>query len=402
MSGAYTQWGIVSSGEGGGRIASTFLSREESPGIDDRVTLLNTNRADMENLMQDADILEEYGDHITIFGPRRGVGNDFAKGEKMAEEHFDVIYDAVTERMLGADALLHVTTLGGGTGNGSIPYLIEQLSTGSNVEGERPEWVQSAVNMAFAAWPYEHEPSQQQFNAIMGLSRLLMRRDVTQNADAVLLASNTHIEKGDDSTDQYDAVNERIVTAIDLLISAGRNAERVIDAEDYIAQPSNIGVYHFTPGVATDLHYDMLDYEIMFDRAADQSFVPMDASTSRAAFAVVRAPAHLVESGEVTKSGVENAFGRWKRDKGISSAKGLSTVTLKPGRGNNVDVLLLLGGFDLNPLLDQSWAEYEETKRQFEQARKLQNDSEAAISMNEIEQLEENLTRYLEVNGSGR
>lgn len=391
----FTRWGVISSGEGGGRIAAQLLAREDNPGIDDRIALLNTNRADILNTIERAS-LEDTSEFTTVFGSKRGVGNNFIAGEQCAREDLDLIVGDIQERMTGADAFMHMTTLGGGTGNGSIPYLIEQLSGGSDASNLRP-WMDSVVHVALAAWPYYDEPAQRQFNAVMGLSRLLMKRNGEQNADMVLLASNSHLN--DDGTQgSYDEVNDRIVTAIDLFISAGREARGVIDVEDYVAQPSNIGAYHFTPAVATGLNGRMLEYELMFDRAAEQTFVPMDVTTSRAAYAVVRAPEQLIESGDITETGVQSAFGEWKRDNDIGGAVGMTTLTPKQTRGNDVDVLVLLGGFDLNPLLDHSRDAFETHKQNVEAARQLGNTPEDSISEAHVADLSENLERYVSIN----
>lgn len=391
----FTRWGVISSGEGGGRIAAELLAREDNPGIDDRIALLNTNRADILNTIERAS-LDDTSEYTTVFGSKRGVGNNFIAGEQCAREDLDLVVGDIQERMTGADAFMHMTTLGGGTGNGSIPYLIEQLAGGADASNLRP-WMDSVVHVALAAWPYYDEPAQRQFNAVMGLSRLLMRRDGQQNADMVLLASNSHLN--DDGTQgSYDEVNDRIVTAIDLFISAGREARGVIDVEDYVAQPSNIGAYHFTPAVATGLNGRMLEYELMFDRAAEQTFVPMDVTTSRAAYAVVRAPEQLIESGEITETGVQSAFGEWKRDNDIGGAVGMTTLTPKQSRGNDVDVLVLLGGFDLNPLLDHSRDAFETHKQNVEAARQLGNTPEDSISEAHVADLSENLERYVSIN----
>ncbi|WP_435129036.1 hypothetical protein [Halobaculum sp. D14] len=395
---SFTRWALISSGEGGGRIAAEFLARNENPGIEDRILILNTNRADIRNTMDHAGLEDALDDDPgVVFGSKRGVGNNFLAGEECAREDVSKIIDNVDDFTIGSDAFVYLTTLGGGTGSGSIPYLIRQISQDSDVE--LPGWLDNdtLVNVAFAAWPYYDEPAQRQFNAICGLSRLLMDRDGSQNADMVLLAANSHLDN-DDGVGSYGTVNERIVTAIDLLISAGREARGVIDVEDYVAKPSEIGAYHFTPAVATGLNGKMIEYELMFDRAADQTFVPMDVSTSRAAYAVVRAPEHLIESGEVTETGVQSAFSTWKRKNDIGGAVGMTTLTPKEGRGNDVDVLLLLGGFDLNPLLDHARDAFEEHKDNIEVARQLGNGAENAISEAHLADLEENLDRYVSLN----
>jgi hypothetical protein len=212
----------------------------------------------------------------------------------------------------------------------------------------------------------------------------------------VLLAANSHIE-GDDTvggSGEYELVNERIVEAVDLLISAGRETQRVIDVEDYVAQPSNISGYHFTPAVTTDENYQIRSLEHMFDRASEATYVPMDVETCRAAYAIVRAPEHLV-GDELTTNDVKQAFDSWKRKHGLTGTVGMETLTPKRATGNGVDVLLLLGGFDLNPLVDHAWDQYESHRENLAAGRRLGNER---IPKGALDTIEENLRQYMKVN----
>lgn len=392
----YTRWGIVASGEGGNRVAAELLSREDNPGIGKRITLLNTNRADVRNTIESAAIAGEPDEHIRIFGSKRGVGNDFLAGEAQARQYIDQIAGQIDSSMLDADALLYLSTLGGGTGNGSVPYVIRQFSgNGGDLDvADFGPWARDGKHLALAIWPYYHEPDQRQFNAVCGLSRLLMTEDQSQNADMTLLVSNSHLDSDAARGGSYDVVNRRIVEATDLMIGAGRETQGVIDVEDYVAQPSSINVYHFTPAVATGLNGQMLEWELLFDKAADNAYVPMDPSTSEAAFAVVRAPERMVERGEVSETAMQRAFSDWKRDNGIGGV-GYTTLIPTDRRGNEVDVLLLLGGFDLNPLVDHAREGFERHKENLERSRQLGGDD--GPDLKRIDTFEQNLETYVEL-----
>lgn len=402
----YTKWAVIGAGEGGNRIAARMYANELS-GIDERVVLVNTARRDVrqavnrirEELPDDGERLE---DQAAIFGPTQGVGNDFESGRQAAAEDFNQIVGGITDGAgpragTPADAFIHVTTLGGGTGNGSTPYVVEQLSSG-NTGSDDTGWLDGAVNVSMGVWPYYDEPTQRHFNAICGLSRLLCKSDGTQNADMVLLGSNSYIASGgsDDGTRNEDdnrTVNEQLATAIDLMIGAGREVDGgVIDVEDYVRIPSQIGAYHFTPGVTTGQDGAITELEFMFDEAADNAFVPMDVETTRVAYAIVRVPRRLIGDREFTSTGVETAFKDWKRTKGIGGIQGMSTLTVKEGGRNEVDVLLLLGGFDLNELLDHSWEQFEQHKENLDAGRRLGN---VTLSRQQMDQIETNLTDYL-------
>ncbi|WP_459877508.1 FtsZ/tubulin family protein [Halorubrum gandharaense] len=392
----FTRWAVIASGEGGGRIASRFFSRRENPGVEERIVVMNTNRTDIGNTIQRLEGKlgnASFEDHVVTFGDDEGAGNVFADGEDLARGDFDKIIGSINNIVETGDAFMHVATLGGGTGNGSIPYVIRKLNEGVD-SPEYEDWMNDVIHAAMGVWPYEDEPPQQQFNAVCGLSRLLRRPDGTQNADMVLLGANSHIaqlEEQDEANGRpNDAVNERLIEAFDLMISAGRETRGVIDVQDYISVPSQIGAYHFTPAVATEMNANVYDLEYMFDMAAENAFVPLDVGTTKAAYAIVRVP-RTMDEDEYTESEVNSVFESWKRKKGID-APGMSTVSIKDGSRNQVDVLILLGGFDLDPLLDQSWSDYETHKGRLDRGRRLGNTS---ISAEQMQRIEDNLKEYM-------
>jgi cell division GTPase FtsZ len=394
--GQYTRWAVIASGEGGGRIASQFFSRSENPGIEDRILVMNTNRNDIRNTVDriDAAITDDddiENTHALEFGEKQGAGNSYYDGREGAEQDLDRITNRVKRVFGTADAFLHVATLGGGTGNGSIPYVIDQFKNGLSV-GESEPWMDSVIHVAMAVWPFYWEPDQRHFNAVCGLSRLLKVLDGGQNADMVLLAANSQLDD-DGGRQDYDRVNELIIEAIDLMIGAGRETHGVIDIEDYVTIPSRYGSYHFTPAVATEMDGNIYELEYMFDKAAENPFVPMDVSTSQIVFPVVRAPENMIENGDITEPDVYRTFNEWQ-DKHDLSIAGQASLTPKRGRGSDVDVLLLLGGFDLTPLLDHSLTQHEQVTKNLARG----GANEEGLSERELQQVMNNLDDYREHN----
>lgn len=396
----YTRWTVIASGEGAGRIASEFFVRRDNPGIEDRVVIMNTNGSDLRNTLEQMESsrgTSEMEEHAIEFGTDAGAGNDFTDGQRLLKEDLDRIVAGIEDTVDSTDAFMHMTTLGGGTGNGSIPFLIRKLKEGLPYD-DYSNWMGEAIHASLGVWPYADEPPQQHFNAICGLSRLLRNPDGTQNADMVILGDNTHIaemEQDDPTRRPNEVVNNRLVNAFDLMIGAGREATGVIDVQDYVTVPSRIGAYHFTPAVAMGMNSQIYDLEFMFDQAAENAFVPMDASTTRAAFAIVRVPRSLYDSAGFTRHEVDATFSEWKQRRDID-APGMSTVAPKEDGRTEVDVLLLLGGFDLDPLLDRSRDDFEKHKDRLSRGRQLGND---AISSERMRQIEENLDEYLRLLG---
>lgn len=399
----FTRWSVVASGEGGGRIASQFFSRAENPGIDGRILVMNTNRSDLRNTINR---LKEHAgtasDEETLmqenaleFGSQQGAGNFFPNGEQCAREDLGRVVGRIEDEMSGSDAFMHIATLGGGTGNGSIPYVIEQFKNGlPDAEMDARAWIDSVIHTAFGVWPYYYEQPQRHFNAVCGLSRLLRTGDNAQNADMVLLAANSHLEQvSGDSSDQYDSINEAIIQAIDLMIGAGRETRSVIDIKDYVTIPSQMDAYHFTPAVATGVDGSIFELEYILEQATENTFVPMSIDTTQAAYAIVQAPESMIDSGEITEPDVYDGFRSWTDNHGINVA-GQASLTPKRGKGTDVDVLLLLGGFDLNPLLDHSWDNFEMLRDSLAGP----GDSGTNLTHTELDRVVSNLKEYVDQN----
>ena len=401
----FTRWSVIASGEGGGRIASQFFERTENPGIDDRVLVMNTNRADLRNTINrmgsnlgpnqsEDDLMQQ---HALDFGSQQGAGNFFPNGAACAKEDMDRIVDRIQDNFGHVDAFMHIATLGGGTGNGSIPYVIEQFQDGLNDledDGAYQAWMDSVIHTAFGVWPYYYEQPQRHFNAVCGLSRLLKCQDGRQNADMVLLASNSHLDDSETGAgSEYESINGAIIAATDMMIGAGRETQSVIDVKDYVTIPSQMDAYHFTPALATDLDGSIYELEYMFEQAAQNTYVPMDVGTTTAAYAIVRAPEEMIDNGAITEPEVYNAYREWTAERDITVA-GQASLTPKRGRGTDVDILLLLGGFDLNPLLDHSWDQFDMLADSLASS----DGSDGDLSQRELDRIVDNLEAYVEKN----
>jgi hypothetical protein len=407
---AYTTLGIIAVGQGGGNIAIQFLTRKDNPGIDERVVLVNTNDTDImrnidrneSDLAIDRETLSR--EHVETFGGASvGVGNDFFEGERLAEEDFETIFRPINNKISGSEALMYSVALGGGSGNGSVPYIIDQLSQGPDggkTADMNAAWLDGITQFALAAWPFDYESAQRHYNAICGLSRLLMREDGEPNADMTILASNTRLKElalqddeddvrqdsRGDYVDDKTLVNERIIDAIDLFISAGRLSESTIDVKDYVEKPQLHGAYHGTFGTAMEKPTG-LDIDLAIESAVENAFVPLDPSTAKAAYVIVRAPERKMQSGEVTMGRVGEGFAKWKAENGLRGTVGMETLAQAPGRRNSMDVLVFLAGFDLGPLFEESWEFYETEKEGLRRG-------ESTDQLARVDRIEENLRQY--------
>lgn len=372
-SGEFTRWAVIASGEGGGRIASQFLERTDNPGIEDRVLLMNTNRADIRNnINRIATTVGIDTDEITQkytvdFGPKDGAGNKFHWGEENIRQGRDrVLREIEAAEIDEADAFLFATTLGGGTGCGSVPYLINSLR-----EDPPSSAFENTTYVSLAAWPFEYEGAQMHFNAIAGLSRLLNWYDGSQTSDIVLLADNTHLTEtvtenmdsisSNGGLGEKDGVNQALIEVIDMMIAAGRETYGTTDVIDIMAWPSQRNTRHLTPGLALDME-TIYDLEMPFDVAAENTFAPIDPTTAEGVIAVVRAPRSEIGQRErFTEPGVMKALDGWLEKNGFDrdSTMTMNTLTPTDEKTDTYDVMLLFTGFDADPLLERSMPKFD-------------------------------------------
>lgn len=413
-----TKWNIIASGEGANRIAFLYYAKFHNPAIEDRVLLLNTSVADVkpektfEYLFSKDEKFKEIfekirREKICIFGKSpSGAGNNWKVGENEAREDFDTIRRYVTSLKVGGrDVILGITTLGGGTGNGSLPYIINKLRYNR-------EMFFGAENcyIALGIFPYDFEASQRHFNAICGLSRLLKIKNGVQNADLVLLVDNNQIEnifgvRKAAKEERYYQINQEIIKAIDMMVAPSRKtAKSTIDIADYYQLPSNIGVYHFTPCLSLDNDPEIIEVETALEIATHNPMVPIDPKTATMAYVIVVAPSEYVETGELTQEGLEDITREWAV-KNIAGKRGgilRYSSLVASEKATTLDVMILLGGFSLKDIVAKSLQKYYDFK---ESLRGLNDEIEIKdsedprvkikINMEDMEAIETNLRSYI-------
>jgi tubulin-like protein CetZ len=360
----YTRWSILGAGEGGGRIASQYFGVAQRAAVGQRILLLNTNVADLQNVLEELKqhLTDERGikrleeireNHILKFGEDRGTGNDFLVGAEYAAGDYETtIRRRIMDSGVGTgDALVSIATLGGGTGCGSVPWLIERM------KHDPTGGLDKLYHFAIGVWPFREEPGQRHFNAACGLSRLLMDKDGKQNAHMVVLCDNARVsdqslppEAGHHS--DYHTVNRLIVKGLDLMAAPGRRAMNVIDTTDYVRLASRTGMYHFTPALSLENDIEEMELEFALDDALDKVFLPVDPKSSLIAYLIVEVPKDYVGKYQFTENKVDSVFQQWAQER-MQVELGMSSICIKEAKDNKFNVGLLLGGFDLRQFLDK-------------------------------------------------
>jgi len=404
----FTRWIILASGEGAGRVASLYFTKMKNEAIDNRILLMNSNRSDIINTLIDLEKQAKSDDERALIGQIRqrntllfgggGAGNVYKEGEDYARKDFETKIRRPIEALgtAAGDVVLDIVALGGGTGNGSIPYIIHQMRHGTSVS------LQNHIHVALAILPYSNEMPQRQFNAICGISRLLKYGDnSSQNSDMVLMVDNSkiaqNIELNEGIEPTFHDINKKIIKAIDLMIAPGRRSKGVIDIKDYVKFPSLMNLYHFTPCISTDNDINFIELEMALDDAVNNSFVRMNPRTAVIGYLIVSVPEKHLNKGNFTEDKINAIFNKWKKDN-IIGKMGMVSLVYSKSKKDTFDVLLLLGGFSLKETLERPWQEFRSLKKILMMASEgghVELDN-VKLSVEEIDRIEKILKNYID------
>jgi cell division GTPase FtsZ len=402
-----TRWGIIASGQGANRIAFLYYAKYKNPSIGDRVLLLNTTPADvkpekpLEHIFaQSPELREKYEkikrERVCIFGRApSGAGNNWVLGEREAIEDYENIRRYIASlRLRSSDVLLGIATLGGGTGNGSLPYIIHRVRRNPGFGMER-------INnfIALGIFPYDFEAPQRHFNAICGLSRLL-RYNGEQNAALVILVDNSQVEHILDlgrgqKEERYQRINEEIIRAIHMLIAPSTYASKAtIDIADYYQLPSNLGTIHFTPCLSLGNDPDVLSLDAILESASNNAMVPLDKGTATMAYIIVIAPEEKVLKGEITQEDLEDISREWAVKHLAGGRGGILRYTslITSPESKSVDAMILLGGFSLRRIMEKCLEKYYDFKDSLSGES---SDERSRIELAKVEKLEKQLKDYI-------
>ena len=414
-----TRWSIIASGEGANRISFLYYALHKNPAIEDRVLLLNTTTADVKpektfeymltkepNFQKVFDEVKR--DKICIFGKSpSGAGNNWKVGENEARDDFDTIRRYVSNlRLSSRDVVFCITTLGGGTGNGSVPYLINRLKYERALTS-----VGENSFMALGIIPYDFEPSQRFFNTICGITRLLRygEKDM-QNADMVLFVDNSQVEnllgtRESETIERYYRINEEIIKVVDMMIApGGKGAKSTIDVADYYQLPSNIGTYHFTPCMSIGNDPEIFGIDTALDTAVDRPMVSIDSKTATMAYIIAVAPKKYVDDGTFSQEDFEEISRKWAINNMAGSRGGILRYSslIASKETETLDIMVLLGGFSLENIISKSLQKYYDFRESLEikdGAAELvdENNSKIKVKINikDIEIIEERIKNYI-------
>ncbi len=173
-------------GECGSNIVGSYLKTSADKRLPSRVRgylLMNTDRADLMKVRQKYEIPKEntllYGDSDI------GVGGRFMDGYRAVHEAKDIIFDQLAGLGFeGVSGFCIFTSLGGGTGCGGTPALIELLKQRFQEEEGRRIFV-----YVIGVLPFEGQSSEA-LNSIWAVSKLMRAQLQDRGANLTILLSN--------------------------------------------------------------------------------------------------------------------------------------------------------------------------------------------------------------------
>jgi len=173
-------------GECGSNIVGSYLQTSRNNKLPSRVRgylLINTDRADLTKVRQKYGIPKE---NTLLYGASEiGVGGRFMDGYNAIMESKDIIFDQLANLGFeGVSGFCVFTSLGGGTGCGGTPALIELLKQRFQEEEGRRIFV-----YVVGILPFEGQSSEA-LNSIWAVSKLLRAQLQERGADLTILLSN--------------------------------------------------------------------------------------------------------------------------------------------------------------------------------------------------------------------
>lgn len=205
--------GVIGSGQAGSRLAASFANLSYD------AICVNTASQDLEHikLPESNKLLLEYG--------LGGASKELTIGEASANEHRDAINQLVHEKLGDAQVLIFCCSLGGGSGAGSAPVILDLLS-----QTEKPI-------VCLCVLPMSTDDPQTKSNAITTLAKLteLVR---TQKLHNLVVVDNSKAEVMFADVSQlnfFDVLNKAIVEPIDAFnnLSSMPSSVKSLDPQEF-------------------------------------------------------------------------------------------------------------------------------------------------------------------------
>lgn len=335
---------LIGVGQAGGKVTERLVRFDADMGFDavQGGLVVNSAKADLQSL--------EFVDTQLIGADRvngHGVGGDNELGAEIMQSDIDQVIGGIDGRITSsADAIFVVAGLGGGTGSGGAPVLVNNLQR-----------IYDIPVYALGILPGRNEGSLYQANAGRSL------KTVIREADSTLLIDNdAWHEQGESVEGAFETINENIAQRVGLLFASGEGidgvGESVVDSSEVINTLREGGVAAL--GYASEVSAEDSEANIRtVMNVSRQSLLTgtslPDATTADAALLVIAGDPDVIP-----RKGVEKSR-RWLEDEtGSMQVRGGDF----PLQSDRVAALVLLGGVERSDRIDKFMERAREAQKQ--------------------------------------
>jgi len=210
---------LVGVGQAGGKLTTALSEFDERMGFGAVLDALavNSATADLQPLALDTILIGQ--DRVK----GHGVGGDNELGAEIMQQDIGELLGALSGRITAhAESIIVVAGLGGGTGSGGAPVVVNQLSR-----------IYDVPVYALGVLPGRDEGTLAHINAGRSLKTLVGHADST-----ILIDNDAWKSSGESLSDGYDAINTNIARRVGLLLGAGEAThgvgESVVDTSEVI------------------------------------------------------------------------------------------------------------------------------------------------------------------------
>ncbi|MFC4407018.1 tubulin/FtsZ family protein [Haloarchaeobius iranensis] len=352
---------LIGVGQAGGKLTQAMAEFDYEMDFDAVRGALAVNTAETD--LQTLDIETQLIGQDRVRG--HGVGGDNELGAEVMQEDAIEVMDGLDGKITAeAEAIFVVAGLGGGTGSGGAPVLVRELKR-----------VYDVPVYALGILPGRGEGSMYQANAGRSLKTIVREADST-----ILVDNDAWHDAGESVEAAFDTINRNIAQRIGLLFASGENVEgvgeSVVDSSEIIntLREGGIACVGYASAAGGEDAEDNINAVTSITRSALFTGTSLpDAVTADAALLVVAG-----RPDAIPRKGVERARS-WVEDQtGSLQVRGGDF----PLDSDRIAALVLLGGVERSPRIDEFMERAREAQEQQEQV-----DHTAAFQNDELDDL---------------
>ncbi len=357
---------LIGVGQAGGKVARALADFDARMGFDAVLGTVgvNTAKADLQPLPFETVLVGQ--DRVK----GHGVGGDNELGAEVMQADAVEVMDALEGHLTAeAEAIFVVAGLGGGTGSGGAPVLVNRLKR-----------IYDIPVYAIGVLPGRDEGALYQVNAGRSLKTLV------READSVLLLDNDSFRSSGESLEAgFEAINEAMAQRVGLLLAAGEAVEgvgeSVVDSSEVIntLRTGGIASLGYASAPAAGDPAENINTVASVTRRAVMTGNSLPEATSADAALLVMAG----HPDSIPRKGFERARSWLEEETGSMEVRGGDF----PLESERLAALVLLGGVERSPTVERFLARARQAVQETEDVESQREDAVESWQDENIESL---------------